>query len=39
VAEVPAPASTSTAYILVAALDSAHGGSASFSGFAFRPDR
>lgn len=38
VAEVPAPASTSTAYILVAAFDSgARSGSASFSDFAFRP--
>ena len=40
VAEVPAPASTSTAYILVAAVDfSARSGSARFSDFAFRPDR
>jgi hypothetical protein len=39
VAEVPAPASASTAYILVAAFDSTRGGSASFSDFVFRPDR
>jgi hypothetical protein len=40
VADVPAPASTSTAYILVAVADfGARSGSASFSDFAFRPDR
>jgi len=40
VAEVPAPASASTAYILVAAFGSgARSGSASFSDFAFRPGR
>ena len=40
VAEVPAPASTSTTYILVAAVDfTARGGSARFSDFAFRPGR
>ena len=40
VAEVPAPASTSTAYLLVAAVDfTARSGSARFSDFAFRPGR
>jgi hypothetical protein len=39
VAEVAAPTSTSTAYILVAVDSRTHGGSASFSDFAFRPGR
>ena len=40
VAEVPAPASASTAYILLAALGSgARSGSARFSDFSFRPGR